>query len=247
MENKKYKALDLYTLSKWKDIYVYEWFTSKKDWYFVKGVLLWDENKRKIFLNWISSYITDKNVTKKILDENIKYAVWLFSKKDNKNLTLSFWKTKEVLEKFNKKISLNLYKKYFDNSFTNIDNSINNNNLDIELNATIWKTNSIDKFNIGKVKTLQGSIDFISEINSYWIEEIDLLKNRDLVNTAIETLEKAIDEENIWKISLYSILHLNYPFASKLKEKALDFLKKQEKSQIFKNFKKNSFKTLQTQ
>lgn len=237
MENKKYKALDLYTLSKWKGIYTYEWFTSKKDWYFVKAILLLDENKRRNFLNWISSYITDKNVTKKILDENIKYAVWLFSKKDNKNLILSFWKTKDVLVKFNKKISLNLYKKYFDNSFSNIDNPIDNKNLDIELDATIWTKNLIDEFNIGieNVKTLQGSSSFISEINNDFIKENDLLKNRNLVSTAIETLEKAIDEGKIWKKSLATILNLNYPFASKLKEKALDYFNKQE-----------NFKTLQT-
>lgn len=222
----KYKALDLYKLSKKQNILDYEGFTNEKKWYFVKWILLNDENKRKYFLNWISKYIKDVNVTKKILDENVKYAVWLFSSNDLKNLTLSFWTTKEVLEKFNKKISLNLYKKYFDENESISDFNWNNLNLDFNKDKELIKS-PISNFDNKKVKTFIWAKKIMDQISSSEIKEKDVIKNRDIINTAMNTLKKeiSIKPESLNMELFNSIMKIDYPFSKTLKELALKMYK----------------------
>jgi len=250
--NKKYKALKLYQLSKIKQNFEYEWYISKKNWYFVKWFLLTDKLNRKKILNWILTYATsDLWVTKKILDENVKYVVWLFSEKEKSSIDLLFGKNKEVLEKFNKKITSNKYKRYFDDDIIgNITSEKSNINLlqqDLKLDWNDIETkigNDKIDYDLNVLKTIKWVDDFITHLNNDNISTQDLINNDSAVSELLNTIEKEIQNGKISKPLLNKITKLNYPFANKIKMLALNKIKNENLKYASQQAKKNRLITL---
>ena len=220
---KKYKALNLYEISNKKKIFSYEWYTTKNK-YIIKGFLINNGNRKNI-LNWILKYATKNlDVTKKILDTETKYIVWLFDIQNNQAIDIMFWKTKGVFEKFNKKITSNKYKNFFEKEF---EIKINNS---FDENIKIEKNIKDDLFNKENLHTLSWNKKIINElIENKDFSTKDIVKNENEIITVISNLDKNI--EKLDKRTLLDITRINYPFAMSLKKKALNILNAKEKKE----------------
>ena len=224
---KKYKALDLYNLSERKNIYQYNWYTSKKNNYIIKWFLINDKNRKEI-LNQLLKYTLDLDVTKKLLDKNIKYIVWLFSENNNSIVLLKFGSNKDILAVFNDKVTSNQFKDYFDwkeeiekniNSLNNLNLNINNLELDENVNDNKFK--KLEDYK--NIKNVENFIDQLNE-DKYFSSQ-DLIENEEKISEILNTIENELEKMIVKKSFLKKIIQIQYPFAHKVKFIALEKLK----------------------
>ena len=231
---KKYKALNLYNLSIKKGVLSYEWYLTKNK-YIVKAFLITNNNRKQI-LNWILKYATTNlDVTKKILDTETKYIVGLFDIEKNTAIEILFWKNKEILEKFNKKISSNKYKHFFEK-----ENNLNNEILNIPENINLSnKDNKKEIFSKENLFTISWNKKILNSIINNELDEKDFIQNENELITTLHNLEKNIS--NLDKNTLLDITKINYPFAMNLKKKEVNELNKKKE---FENNKKQKLNIL---